>query len=539
MPLVDQQLAPASEAALPVRGSSLQEAKKRVGSNALFNGLNYVTLALVTFLIAPFLVHRLGNTTYGVWGLIGELLGYSFLLDFGIRIAVTRYVARHLALAQPREINGVLTNGLAVTLVSAFLALVAGCVFAYVFPRWFSIPPELTRVARLSVLIVTLGFAATFPGSLFNGSLTALSRYDLLCIRNTTSNILRALLLWFFLKRGCGLLAVAIISSLITWVSYGFDFIFVSRLLPAFAIRREYLERKTLRTLLNFSVYALVLSISWRLIFMTDNVVVGFVLGPVAVTFYTIGRQLAGFLRDSLGTITTLYSPLASQMDALDERNGLQRLLTAGSRIALIWALAGIVPLVVVGPRFLGFWMGKAFVGKSGPVLILLAIEVGFWAIASASGQALYGMNRHKFNAWLSLCNATANFTLSVILIRWLGAVGVAWGTVIPSFLGEGIILPVYTASLLEVSPLRFYRSAVLRPLLAATPYGLWLWLCLQGSLVRGYASLAFVVSSGLVLYTMLAWKFGLDTDEKALARRWLLGIRSALVRRIPAWGDA
>jgi len=520
MQIAEPQTIDLSGRAASIRGRSLQAAKSRIPRNVLANWLSYGTNILVAFFLSPLLVHRLGSEAYGIWGLIGQLIEYSFLLDFGIRIAVARYVARHLALDQPGEINKVVTTGLAFNLVPMLLALVGGGALAYALPQFFPIPSALISAARWSVMILALGIAASFPGSLFHGCVGAFFRYDLLGIRNSLPSLVRLLLLWFFLTHGFGLVAVAAISTLTVCMGYALDLVFTCRQFPQLSIRREFYDSAILRALVNFSAYAFILSVAWRLIFMTDNVVVGFVLGPVAVTFYAVGLNLAAMLRDSMGNITMLYAPLAYQMEALDERGALRRLFVSGSRIALLYALPGVLGLVILGPRFLGFWMGPSFTVKSGPILIALALEAGFCALSSASGQVLYAKCRHKLNAWASLCNATANFTLSVILIRWIGAVGVAWGTIIPAFIVETIVLPVYTASILGVSPLRFYRSAVLRPLLAALPFGLWLWVCRSDGLVRGYGSLTLVVASGLVFYVWLAWKLTLDSEEKTWARQ-------------------
>jgi O-antigen/teichoic acid export membrane protein len=517
--------------------NSLESAKARIPRNVLCNWVSYAVGLLVTFLIAPFMVHRLGNTVYGVWALIGQVIEYSFLFDFGVRIAATRYVARHLALDQPDEINRVVTSGLALSFVSVVLAVAAGGAVAWALPRFFPIPPELISHARWSVLVLALGIAVAFPGSLFSACVAADSRYEFLAIRKSAPGIVRLLLLWLFLARGGGLLTVAVVTTLAVCVGYLLDFVFTLRLFRNLSIRRRFFDRAMLKTLINFSLYAFVLSIAWRLIFMTDNVVVGFFLGPVAVTFYTVGMNLAGLLRDSLGNITTVYAPLAYQMDALEQKDTLRRLFISGSRIALVYALPGVLGMVILGPRFLGFWMGESFIRPSGRILILLSAEVVFYALSFTAAQVLYAVNRHKVNAWLSLSNAGVNLTLSVILVRWVGAVGVAWGTVIPAFVAEAIIVPVYTASLLQASPLRFYRSAVLRPLMVSVPYGLWLWFCLAQGLVTGYASLALVVAAGLVAYTLLAWKFSFDTGEKAWARQRLADLKSALTAIRPAWG--
>lgn len=528
----------ASESAKGSPGTdSLQDAKSRAPRNVLSNCVSFGTNLIVAFLIAPLLVHRLGNVSYGVWGLIGQLVEYSFLLDFGIRIATTRYVARHLALGEPEEINRVVTSGLFLGSFSAALALACGGLFAWVLPRFLTIPPSLVPDARWAVLLCSISIAASFPGSIFTGCVVADSRYDLLSIRKCAPGVVRLLLLWLLLKAGGSMLTVALVTTLALFVGYGLDLVFTLRLFPRMRVRREFLNRFMLKTLLNFSFYAFVISIAYRVIFMTDNVVVGFALGPVAVTFYTVGMQLPAMLRNSAGNITIIYAPLAYQMDALDQKGSLRRLLVSGSRVAVLFILPGVLGLAILGPRFLGLWMGDSFVLKSGPILILLTIEALFYTLSFTSAQVLYGMNRPKVNAWLSLGNAAANLALSTTLVRYLGAVGVAWGTLIPAFLVEGIILPVYTARLLEVARLRFYKSAVLGPLVLSVPYGLWMWFCLEQGLVRGYPSLALVVGSGLVLYAFMAWRFGLDSEERTWAGQRLSGLKSALAALRPAWG--
>jgi O-antigen/teichoic acid export membrane protein/glycosyltransferase involved in cell wall biosynthesis len=515
--------------------ASLQDAKARIPRNIVYNFAGYAINILVAFLIAPVVVHRLGETAYGVWGLIGQIIGYSFLFDFGIRIAVTRYVGRHLALHEPRQINRVLTTGLAFSVASAALALAGGGIVAYFLPQLFAIPPHLVADARIAVLLTSVAFATSFPGSLFTGCVAALSRYDLLNIRNVGPNVLRGLLLWFFLYRGYGLVAVAAISAATFVLCYVLDLFFASRHLPDFKIGREFLDAATLRTLLNFSFYAFVLTISWRLLFMTDNIVVGFVLGPAAVTYYSVGMSLVDLLRGSLGSISNIFAPLASQMDALRQKDSLRNILFRGSRICLLYALPGVGALVVVGPSFLGFWMGEAFVNRSGPVVIVLAVEVACFALSSVSGQVLYGMNRHKANAWLSMGQAAANLSLSAILIRWMGPVGVAWGTLMPALIVEGIILPAYTARVLEVSLRRYYLQAALRPVLAAVPYVFWLWFLRAEGLIRGYPSLVLAVCSGLIVYGLLAWQFALNSEDREIGRRWFANFKSAVMGAGPA----
>ena len=508
--------------------NALESAKARIPRNVISNVCAYAVNLVVGLMIAPMVVHGLGTTAYGVWALVGDMIGYSTLLDLGIRIAVSRYIAWHHARGQTREINAILTTGLAFTMLSATVLLVGGAIAANGLTRFFAIPPDLVHSARIAVMLVAAGVAISFPGSLFTGCISAVSRYDLLSLRNTGWVVCRALLLWVVLRHSGGLVAVAAASFAATCLGYCLDIILARGLFKHLRVAGEFFDTSTLKTLVSFSVYAFILSISWRLLFMTDTLVVGFVLGPAVVTFYAVVTGLTTVLRDSLGTVATLYSPLASQMDALGERQSLRRLFLVGSRVGFAYVLTGVVTLVVAGPHFLGLWMGPAFVSRSGPILRLLATEVAFYALSFTCGQVLYGTNRHRLNAWVSLANAALNFTLSTILIRYWGAVGVAWGTVIPAFVVEVLVLPIYTARVIEASLLRFYSSSILKPLAAAAPYALWLWFALSRGIVGGYLSLGVVVGLGLVLYAGMLWCVGLGDEEKALALRWL---KSFLVR--------
>jgi O-antigen/teichoic acid export membrane protein len=529
---------PASNKSDLERGASLRDAKARIPRNVAWNWAGFAFNLGVTFLIAPLVVHSLGEVKYGIWALVGDFVGYSWLLGFGFGYAVVHYVARYHALREKENLNNIITTSLVLNMISSVLVMAAALCIAYVFPRLFSTPQNLVFDARCSVLLVAASVAMGFPASVFSGCLAAASRYDQLAIRSIVAVAFRALLLWYFLQHGYGLLAVALISTGESFLAYYLNLRFALRLFPDLEIHPRHFDLSMVRPLIGFSLYGLVLAIASRLLYMTDNLVVGFVLGPAAVTFYNVGSKLPGLLRDSLGNITKLFFPFASQMDALGEEGSLRRLYVAGSRIASLYVFPGVVGLVVLGPPFLDLWMGKPFGESSGPILIVLGIEVVLFAIWSTCGQVLYGMNRHKINAWLSLCNAAANFALSAFLVRSLGPVGVAWGTVIPAVLFEGIILPVYTAHLLRVPVRHFYGNAVLRPLAAAGPFGGWLWFCRTQGFAGGYGQLVIVTIVGLILYAVLAWRLCIEEDEKVAVRRWLLRFRSPAAAEAPRSGD-
>src|SRR5271169_3878158 len=66
---------------------------KNVGSSWFSLGIN-VILGLV---LSPFILHRLGDTAFGIWVLIFSVTGYYGLFDLGIRSSIIRYVSKYTA----------------------------------------------------------------------------------------------------------------------------------------------------------------------------------------------------------------------------------------------------------------------------------------------------------------------------------------------------------------------------------------------------------------------------------------------------------
>ena len=63
---------------------------RNIASNWVGYGINMA----VSFLLSPLLVHRLGDVAYGIWAIAVQLGAYMGVLDFGVRVAVTRFLTQ-------------------------------------------------------------------------------------------------------------------------------------------------------------------------------------------------------------------------------------------------------------------------------------------------------------------------------------------------------------------------------------------------------------------------------------------------------------
>jgi O-antigen/teichoic acid export membrane protein len=498
----------------------------RVLRNVASNWVGYLTNLLIGFLLAPVLVHNLGNVGYGVWALSLQIGAFISVLDFGIRIALMRYIAHHHAKQERDKLDQAFSAGLVMLLPLGTLIALVGTVIGWFLPNLFPVPPGMLHEARWTVFFVGLSIAVTCPGSLFSGALAAISRYDLTNARTSITLIARALLIWFFLRQGYGLISVAVIFFLSNLVGYFIDFLVAWRVYHGFHLvfRREVI-RETASVLLKFSGFAFLLSISTRLLFWSDNVVVGAILGPAAVTYYAIGGNLIDNSRGILTTLTSILIPMATSMDARGERAALQRLLVRATRSIFLVMYPLVVGFIVLGYPFIRLWMGAEYAPISSRVLILLAVPLLFAPIQSVCGQVLYATNRHQFNSYIAIAHALVNLGISIYLAKRIGLLGVAWGTLLPALVVSAIILPWYTLRTLNISLSGFYWSAVLRTVLFTVPYVVVLVALRIYVDPHSWAVFFACVLAGASSYAILVWLLVIDDEEKFRIRNKLMSL--------------
>ena len=181
---------------------------KNVGSSWFALGVN----VLVGIFLSPYILHRLGDTAFGLWILIFSATGYYGLFDLGIRSSIVRYVAKYSATEEQGELNRLANTALfsysGIGLLTMAITLIASQYVDVIF----RIPAQFAGTARWLLLMVGASVSLGFPLGMFGGILEGLQRFYLLNLTSTGSSLLRALLIVLALRRGRGLLTVAFIT---------------------------------------------------------------------------------------------------------------------------------------------------------------------------------------------------------------------------------------------------------------------------------------------------------------------------------------
>jgi O-antigen/teichoic acid export membrane protein len=489
------------------------EILKNVSSSWFSLGVNI----LVGVFLSPFILHRLGDTAYGIWILIFSVTGYYGLFDLGIRSSIVRYVSTYTATGDQEGLAKLINTSLATYTAIGAVAMVVTLVCSLFVDRLFRIPSDFMATARLLFLMVGTAVALGFPSGVFGGILEGLQRFYFVNLTNVISTLLRAALIVFVLRRGYGLLTVAAITVVLPLISSLARASIALRVLPV-AFSWKYVDRKAFREIANYSAVSFLLMIGYKLRYKTDEIVIGTFLSVTAITYFSIGDRLLDYAGELVGSLAQLFVPMAGQSHAKGDTNQLRTIWIAGNRACALIIFPITAVLVILGKSVITAWVGAKYVAASYPVLVVLAIPMMFMLAQGASARILYGMAKHRTLAWVTLMESVTNLILSIVLIRPFGIVGDAFGTAIPLMCTSLVFMPRHMCRLLGVRIGTYLREAYTLPLLLTLPLAATLLLMRSWYIAHNYFQVALQILIGFVPYglgllwatwTKRAWRVG------------------------------
>ena len=488
---------------------------RNVGSNWL------VTLVSIAsaYLLTPFTLHQLGNDGYGTWNLIGSITGYVGLLALGVPMASVRYFAQYAAERDINKLNEAIGSCTALYLVLGAGALVVGGALYVFFHIAYDVPFALRGDANiafgLTVLFVAVGFAALLPSAI-------LSAHDDFVLRNTVrlgGIILRVALTYWLLTTHASLTAVALIQLACLIFDFWICWYLVVRRYPGVHIRVRDFDWAMVRRIFSFSFYVLLLSVGVRIAFETDSLVIGAFKDVGSIPYFTVASSFILYLMEMILAIAAVVMPTATRLKTQGNDGELRAVLLKWSKIALSLTILPVLFLMVLGPRFIAWWIDPSFEGPSGEVLrILLASSLIFLPVRGVALPILMGLGKPGLPTIGFLVASVLNLGLSVWLVHPLGLAGVALGTAIPNVLFAGVIV-AQACRELNTPVVVYLRYVMPRALLGAVPVlGLLLWFRF-GLDVRTLGGLTGAGISMLMLFGLI-WLFFVYRNDQYLDLR-------------------
>jgi|SRR5580658_5539667 O-antigen/teichoic acid export membrane protein len=494
---------------------------KNVGSSWFSLGFDVA----VGIVLSPIILHQLGDTEFGLWVLVFSITGYYGLFDLGIRSSVVRYVSKFTATDDVEDLAKLVNTSLftygCIAILSLLITVVLSLCVGTIFPR---IPPDLHTTARWLILIVGTSVALGFPLGVVGGYLDGLQRFYVSNWANIFGDITRFVGVVWAVRRGAGLLPIALITVACPQIFSAARAIIAYRIRPV-PFGFKYVNGATFRTIRNYSGVTLIIMLATQLKFKTDNVVIGTMISAAAVTYFTIGSRIVSYAQQMVMALAQNFLPLASQSEATGNIDRLRKVFLAGNRFCAFTAFPITVTLLLLGKSVIEVWVGKRYVATSFPVLVILILPATLMWAQAASGRVLFGISKHRTWAFVTLSEGIVNLILSIILVRPYGIIGDALGTAIPLTCSMVFFMPYHLCKKLDIRVRTFVRESYTLPVLLCVPLAAVLLLMRRWYVPHNYRGLGLqLLIAALVYGAGLLWavlsKRALHVSKLALSGR-------------------
>jgi O-antigen/teichoic acid export membrane protein len=464
--------------------------------NTLTSYLRYSLSFLVSFLLIPFMLGKVGSEDFGLWSLLFSVVGFVGLLDCGFAVGVVKISAECRGSGNPEKRNRLLSAILLLYLVLAAATVLLTLLLMPLLPHWLGLGESKTPQAlSLLWLLLLRSVVLQLPLSVFKGILFGEQQIVQVNLISAFQNLLYGLFTWLALSNGysiiaCGaasLVAMLIEHLLYVWAAYAY--------IPHFQLSYQGFQRKELSEIFSFNRHQFLSDVSAIVILQADLIIVKTLYSLHEVALYAIALRLATHGYYLVKQFVNLLAPIVGELKGAGNSHQLGQLTIKSTRLALTVAIPLWLSVLFLGDPLLRFWAGNEM-GAAFPVLLALmsAVLIGVPPMVASVILAMSG--GHKKTSRAALVGVCTNVGLSYLFAYPLGLVGIAIGTLVTKIVVE---YPLVAKELMDREALsinRWVRGAALPLVLPTLLQALtlmtfaWIWdvdtllsLLLQGGL--------------------------------------------------------
>ena len=419
-------------------------------------GFKLVTMVMVIF-VKRLLIQTCGNEVNGLNALYLSVVGFLSVAELGVGSAITFCMYKPIVAGDQGKVAALYGLFQRVYGLIGTVILCAGLVLApfihYFAADYAALTVNFsgTFVLMLVSVVLTYYFGAKtalinayknnyITTAITSGGLLLQYGLQILTLRITGS------FSWYLISRIIAVLAQWLVTDVIARKKY-----------TPILKRREKLDRET-RTQLMKNIKAMFMhNVGTLLVNTADSVIISFFVGVIVLGKYsnyaTIMTSMLAVLKLVFGSLTSVLGHMYVEQDKATARKYCERLHLLNFLLGVVFFLgyyAVIDPLIAL-------LFGESLVAERS---IAMVVTMNGFVQFMRSGVLVFrdATGTFYYDRWKPLVEGVVNVVLSVLLVQWIGVVGVIVATVITNLLICHVIEPyVLFRHAFNASPAGYY----------------------------------------------------------------------------------
>lgn len=395
-------------------------------TNRFLSGIGFgytsqILTTVVAFWLTPFLLRRIGQHDYGLWLIGAQLLAYLGLMDFGIVALLPRATAyatgRASGVREAKDLPEIIGQTIWIVLCQTPLVAVAS------YLLWLTIPAYWGHL-RTPIGIVLVAFVLAFPLRIFFSVLQGLQDLAFLGKLNIGAWGVGIALTVLLIFAGKGLYALAVGWITTQFLTAGACFVRLRWEFPTVLPNRlPSWSWLSARSQVKQGFWISTSQVAQILSTGTDVLIIGMLLGPLAVVPYVCTAKLISMLANQPQMLMQTAFPGLSEMRTGASTQRLFAVCTMLSQAMLLISGAVVCIVLAVNHGFVRWWVGEnQYGGFSLTILFVGAMLLG--QLNSTWVYPLLSFGRERRISLTNIVNGLFTAGMSLVLIRLIGPRG-------------------------------------------------------------------------------------------------------------------
>lgn len=393
---------------------------KGLGANAFGQFVNIMT----QLFSVPIFLHYWGADLYGQWLILASIPSYLSMSDIGFGSVAGNEMAMLIARQDYRSALRVFQSAwmFIICVCSVVGLLTAICAYLLPFATWFNLHSLSQQQVSLLICLLAAYTLVSQPGGLIDAAFRSDGRYAEGTALVNIVRLAEMALVLVSVVLGGKLVTAAAIFLLARMMGTYWIWLMFKRNSSWLKIGYDRASFKVIQQLFRPAVAFMVFPLSQAFIFQGMNLVVGGILGSVAVVVFTTSRTVT---RVAIQLITLVNHAVWPEFSsAFGSRNlVLARNLHHKVSFFSLWlsVLCSVV-LVFIGPWLLDTWTAKQIDVNVSLfyVMLILVISSSVW---HGSSIVLMSTNTHGGLAKISLVASLGAIASAYVLLKTFGIV--------------------------------------------------------------------------------------------------------------------
>jgi O-antigen/teichoic acid export membrane protein len=463
------------------------------------------------------MLRLLGQSEYGLYSLIGSLVGYFSILDMGLGTAIVRYTARNRGLGDKLAESKL--NGMFIILYSiiGLLTVIIGIVLYINIENMFrtSLASSELEKAKIMMVLLIFNFAISFPLGVFGSIVQAYEKFIFIRMISIIRTVINPLFILPLLLLGYGSVSMVVVNTVLNISFLLINLVYCFKVLKV-KIRFSKIDIGILKEIAGYSFFIFLNIIVDKIYWSTGQFILGIVSGTAKVAVYSIAMQFTNMYMLFSTSISGVLLPKISIMVANNATNEeLSELLIKIGRVQYIIMSYIIIGFILFGQGFINLWAGPNYIDAY-YIVLLIMIPITIPLIQTVGLSILQAKNLHGFRSIVYICIAIVNVIVSISLAKIWGGFGTAVATGLSLLLGNVLIMNYYYHRKIGLNIPLFWKNILLMTLPAII------------SLIVGFGMNYIILNNTVyllvikimlfsILHICLMWRLAFNSYEKEL----------------------